>query len=411
MARGPAGLYLAASVLGRVGSVVLIPLYTRKLSAESYGTYGLALTLLGLLPLLLSCGLTSGLTKEFYDAPTPEEGRTRVGSAAKGMLVVTTVLALLLALVVVTLLPNGIGLLRQRHLLLIDFAAIGTAASFIPDAYLRAAQRPRPVVALQLGTLLSSAGFGIFYVSVLGRGVDGAIEAAASTSLVTGTIGVLFTFLHLGGDRIAPTTRRLIGFSIAFVPHFIASWAQDVGDRWLLSTFGGGRSLGPYYVAGQLLSPVPMVVTSWNSTETPRLGELYRSGGVAAVHQDLGRQYRRYAVAGLLPALGIVLLSPLVAPFIGPNLRGAIPLLPFLATAYVVDSLYYPGSNAIFYSGRPRAIPITTVISAASGLLVGYLLLRAYGLTGIVAARIFTSSMRAGLIGLAARLLQAKKKD
>jgi O-antigen/teichoic acid export membrane protein len=363
--------------------------------------------LLNLLPLCLSCGLTSGLTKEFYDGSI-HAGRARVGSAAKGMIIVATALAALLAVVIALVLRDGIGPLRQRHLFLIDFAAVGTAVSFIPDAYLRAAQRPRPVVALQLGNLVSSSAFGVLFVSVLGRGVDGAIEAAACTATLTGTVGVLFTFLRLGGNDIAATTRRLFPFSIAFVPHFIASWAQDVGDRWLLSTVGGGRALGPYYVAGQLLSPVPMVVTSWNSAETPRLGELYRAGGLGALQGDLGRQYMSYAVAGVLPALAIVLLSPIAASFIGPNLRGAIPLLPFLAAAYVIDAFYYPGSNAVFYSGRPRAIPLTTVVSAGTGLAVGYVLLRGYGLAGLVAARIFTSALRAGLIGIAARVLRAK---
>ena len=407
VARGPAGIYVAASILGRIGSIILIPLYTRRLSPEDYGTYGLALTLLNLLPLCLSCGLTSGLTKEFYEGSS-DAARTRVGSAAKGMIIVATTLAALLAVVIAVALTDGIGPLRQRHLFLIDFAAVGTAASFIPDAYLRAALRPRPVVALQLGTLASSSAFGVLFVSGLGRGVDGAIEAAACTATLTGTVGVLFTFLHLGGNDIAATTLRLFRFSLAFVPHFVASWAQDVGDRWLLSTVGAGRALGPYYLAGQLLSPVPMVVTSWNSAETPRLGELYRAGGLAAVQGDLRRQYKGYAVAGVLPALGIVLLSPIAAPFIGPNFHGAIALLPFLAGAYVIDAFYYPASNAVFYSGRPRAIPLTTVVSAGTGLAVGYVLLRAYGLAGLVAARILTSSLRAGLIGIAARLLHAK---
>jgi hypothetical protein len=79
--------------------------------------------------------------------------------------------------------------------------------------------------------------------------------------------------------------------------------------------------------------------------------------------------------------------------------------MPFLAAAYVIDSFYYPGVNAIFYSGRPRAIPITTVSSAAGGLLVAYVLLRAYGVYGLVAARIVTSALRASLIGLAARFV------
>lgn len=413
-ARGQAALrsntfvYLAASVVGRIGSIVLLPLYTRKLTAESYGTYGLALTLMNLLPLCISGGLTAGLTKEFYDAKTPEEGRTRLGSVAKGMLLVSTTFAIVLAGVALIFLRNGIGPLNLRQLLWIDAAAVGTCGSYIPDAYLRSAQRPKPVVALQLGTLLGSSGFGVLFVSVLGQGVDGAIHAATCTALLTGLIGVLFTFLYLGGTNVVATTRRLLPFSTAFIPHFIASWAQDVGDRWLLSSYGGGSALGPYYVASQLLSPVPMVVTSLNSAETPRIGELYRKSGFEAVRRDLRRQYALYFVAGFLPALAIVVASPIVSPIIGSKLRGAIALMPFLAIAYVIDALYQPGTNAIFYSGRSRAIPITTALSAGTGLMVAYLLLRAYGLPGLIGARIITASIRSTLIGSAARFVTPK---
>jgi O-antigen/teichoic acid export membrane protein len=325
------------------------------------------------------------------------------------MLLVATVLALVEAASILLFLAKGIGPLSMQQLLLIDLAAVGTCAGFIPDAYLRAAQRPAPVVALQLGTLVSSSAFGVLFVSVLGRGVDGAIQAATCTALISGAVGAVFTFTHLGGTNVIATTRRLLPFSIAFIPHFIASWAQDVGDRWLLSSYGGGRALGPYYVAGQLLSPVPMVTSSWNSAETPRLGELYRAGGLPAVQGDLRRQYKRYALVALVPAVGIVLISPIVAPIIGPALRSAIGLLPFLAMAYTIDALYYPGSNAIFYSGRPRAIPLTTAISAGGGLIIAYFLLRAYGLSGLVAARVFTASLRAALIGTAAYLLDGRR--
>lgn len=405
--RSPAAVYLVASVVGRIGSIVLIPLYTRRLSPAEYGTYGLALTLLSLLPLCLSCGLTAGLTKEFYDAPDAEAARARVGSIAKGMLLVSFTLACILAAVVLLLLPEGIGPLSRRQLLLVDAASVATCAGFVPDSFLRAAQRPRPVVALQLGLFATSTGLGILLVAGFGRGVDGAIEAAAGSALLSGVIGVLFTLLYLRGDDVLRTTRRVLGFSIAFVPHFVASWAQDVGDRWLLSSYGGGKALGPYYLAGQMLSPVPLVVSSWNSSENPRVGEVYRAGGLRAVLADLKRQYRGYGLAALVPALGIVVASPLVGPFIGPELRGALSLLPFLALAYVVDALYYPGANTIFYTGRSRAIPITTLLSAGTGLLVAYLMLRAYGLAGLVAARVVTSSVRATLIGLAARIASA----
>ena len=63
--RSNAAIYLGGSVLSRIGAVILIPLYTRRLTPADYGEYAIAVSFLSLLPNLLSLGLTAGLTRVF----------------------------------------------------------------------------------------------------------------------------------------------------------------------------------------------------------------------------------------------------------------------------------------------------------------------------------------------------------
>ena len=64
----PAFIYLAGGALARAGAIFLIPLYTRRMSVDQYGGYALVTSLLALLPLFLSCGMTATLSKAYFDS-------------------------------------------------------------------------------------------------------------------------------------------------------------------------------------------------------------------------------------------------------------------------------------------------------------------------------------------------------
>src|SRR5262245_14025817 len=72
LALGPTGVYLAASILAKAGALVLIPLYTRKLSPDQYGDLVLAQVLVSILPTLLSWGLASAVGRFYFDGPDRE---------------------------------------------------------------------------------------------------------------------------------------------------------------------------------------------------------------------------------------------------------------------------------------------------------------------------------------------------
>jgi O-antigen/teichoic acid export membrane protein len=400
--RSNAAIYLLGSILSRVGAIVLIPLYTRRLTPDEYGEYSLAASGLQLLPMVASLGLTAGISRAYFGTEDRVEGARAMGAVARGMMLVVVAILGSLALLVRALAPDVLFGVQRHHWLLVIATAGGAALFAVPDVFFRASQQPRKAVTLQLSSFFLSAGLGVFFVLHLGRGLTGALEAAMVAWLAVGAFGAYFSLVRLPSGDVAGETRKALAVSIAFVPHHVASWLQLTADRWVLSAFGAAASLGAYYLAVQLLSPMSMVTVAFNDAEAPRMGELYRSGGPEAAWAAMRRMYKRYVLVTLAPGAAILLGSPLLPFLVGSKFLSAIAVLPLLGLAYVIDATYYPPSNFLFFVGRTGLIPAVTVTSSVLGLGLAILLLPRFGLTGLLVSRVATSVIRSAAMGAAA---------
>jgi O-antigen/teichoic acid export membrane protein len=399
--RSNAAIYLLGTIASRIGAIVLIPLYTRRLTPADYGEFSLAISLLQLLPMCTSLGLTAGIARVFFDASDREAGMRSMGAVARGMVFLVIGMLAVLATGLGLFAPDILfGISRGRWFFILA-AAAGTVFAGVPDLLFRVTQQPKRAVALQLTTFFLTAGLGVAFVLGLNRGLDGAVAATALSALCVGAFGVFFITTRLPTGDIRSETRRALGISIPLLPHYLAGWLQLTADRWILTAFGATSSLGAYYLATQLLTPIPLVVGAWNDAESPRYGEVYRDGGVLGAYRALRRQYRNYFLAALVPAAAALVASPLLPLIIGAKFLGAIAALPPLALSYVLDSFYFPASNYLFYVGRTRLIPVVTVTSAAVGLAAALLLLPRFGLPGLLGARVIASLVK-GVVGFVA---------
>ncbi len=393
--KSDAMVYLLGSVVGKAGSIILIPLYTRRLSEAEYGAYALVSSLLVILPILMSWGLSAAITRAYFNAPTQAEGRERMGSVGKGMSALVAVMSMLF-LSIAMFVPSQWSSLTNYQLSLVvavaGFACVGTIA----DSALRIEQRPKAVVALNLAQFVVTTSLGLTLVSALGRGLNGILEAALAAAMVSASISMFIVFRRFGGTDVYRTTRSAMGFALPFIPHAIANWAGETGDRWILREHG--TDLARYYLAIQLFLPVVMTTAAWAYSESPRMGETYRSSGVLGLAATLPGHYRRFAMVAV-GAIGLYALgSPVLLLVVGERYAPALWLIPWLALSHFFDALYAPPANLIFHAGYSRVNALSTIVSAGAGLVLCWFLLGRFGLPGLLAARIVSSVLRAGLL-------------
>ena len=280
---GPPAVYLAAAVLARVGSFVLVPLYTRKLSLAEYGDYALAQTFTMLLQTLLTSLFLTALSRLYFDAPTKAEAHERAAEVASWFAGAGAVFGVVLMGLVfgATFLANLShqaipGPFHGWELSCIVAAGIGSALGSLPFLSMRLAERPMAASAFNLMQFGVTALSGIVLVVTLERGLRGAIEALAVSGLVSGISAIVFIARHYRFRLARKALNDAVRFSLPLLPDSIIQFLRSATDRWVLKSFGMTSDLGAYAVANQVLVPAGLVGRAWNDAEAVRIGELYR---------------------------------------------------------------------------------------------------------------------------------------
>ncbi len=404
---GPPAIYLAGAVLGRVGSFILIPIYTRTLSLAEYGDYAIAQTIvLGIQTVLAAC-FSTPISRFYFEGTDPEAGRAKAGAIARWYLVVTLAGGAALSTAALLAGHSGPGLLGRWELMCLVAGGVGSALGGVPYLVLRIARRPIAASIFNLALFLTTAVSGIVLVAYLGRGLRGAIEAIGISGLLTGTAAAIFVlrYFRTGTNRAA--LREALRFALPLVPDALVTYIRNVMDRWVLKLAGLDDDVGGYALAQQLMTPAAMVSNAWNDAEGARVGELYRRESVAGVARNTRAIAVGYLAASGLPALGILISTPLLEWVVGKDFAQALWLLPFVGLALVVESLYSPWLYVVYYANRTKHISMVTLVGGVVNVASNVALIPLVGLAGAVVSRIVTSAVRVLLIIWAARYFAA----
>jgi O-antigen/teichoic acid export membrane protein len=407
--RGPMAIYLGASILARVGSIFLIPLYTRRLSRAEYGDYSLAQAVVQILPAVLTLGLGVAIPRFFYEGDA-KTSRAHAATIATWLCVLAFGGGVIAEIGVLMAGHTGSGLFARWELTCVVIASVGAAFASVPSVYLRAVERPLYASAFQIAQFVATAGFGILLVGGVGRGLTGSIEALAVANGILGIASLAFTMRELRGALDKKLLRESVVFSVPFLVHQLALWLQAAADRWTMKGIGLDAELGTYSLAATLVAPVTLFVAAFADADGPRQGEAYRAAGLDGIRARLRRTFIGYVVATIVPGVLVLAGVPVLSFVIGKNFASALYLVPFLLVAPILDALYYPSTNVVYYASRTRYVPIATLCATATNVFLNVLLIPRIGVAGAIAARVTSAGVRTAVISWAARRCLALPK-
>ena len=381
-------IYGAGVMLNRAVAFLMLPVYTRMLTAADFGALQLIETTLEIISIIAGSRLAAGVFHYYHKAPT-DAGRRAVLSTAFVVLVVSYGVAsgatYLFAPQIATLV-FGI-----RDAASVSYIRIAAGSLFlnsfvvVPLSFLQLRDRSIQFVGLNAARLVLQLSLNILLVVILRRGVSGILLSTLFTNLVFATV---LSSLMLGsvGFRISRgAAADLLRFGLPFVATQAATFIATFGDRYFLRSASDTAAVGVYglaYQFGFLLSALGY--EPFNNYWEPKRFALTSRPDRDALY---ARAFVYFNVLLMTMAVGITLfVGDVLRVMATPPFFGAAAIAPVVVIAYVFQSWTGFHNLGIMLRERTRYITFANWVGAIVALIgYGLLIPRWFGMGAAIA--------------------------
>jgi O-antigen/teichoic acid export membrane protein len=336
--------------------------------------------------IVFALGFEVGVFRNFFQLGKDEEARARYLRSTWTFLILA---ALAMAGICTAILAPLIGsnhiLSAGRLTLSLIAAAISVAATTVPLAVLRAANRVRDYLILNGVIAAASTGLTVILVVWLRTGVIGWLVAL----IVASSVGLVLAMRIVPYARPKPFDRAMVRttlrLSLSVVPHFAALWALQLADRVLVATILSAGAAGVYSLGSNLALPMFMIVLGFGQAFMP---DYARAGQAGESHESLKHTITLQVAVVVILCVACMLLGPSAVHLLTDHrYASAATLVPWLVLGYGFLGLYaIPMNGVTLTHGRTRGLFIVSSVGAATniGLIVG--LASPYGLEAVAIA-------------------------
>lgn len=355
-------------------SFMLLPLYTRLLNAEEYGTVDLIITYVSLIVPCVTLELSSALYRFLLDCRDDDDEKTEIVSFVLAVVTLITVVCSALFL----LIANHLGFKYTIYCVLI------IAASTYSEVALQLIRGFGNYVAYSITSAIIGGLTVVLNVAFLVGMHTGATGMLISISLAN-IAGIVFAFAkckiwkYIDFSHIHKKTAvSLLKYSIPLIPNSVIWWVINVSDRTLVTVFLGVAANGIYAISTKFPSVIMTIYSVFNLSwqETVSL-HIHDSDGEAFINNTFNKLIEFFA------SLTIGLISVMWFAFpimINSQYIDALKYVPILAVGSFFN--VFVGMIGALHIGlkRTNAIATTSIAAGIINFLINICLIRRLGL-------------------------------
>jgi O-antigen/teichoic acid export membrane protein len=379
--------YTAASMVNRAFAILLVPIYTRFMTQASYGDLALLLGMTAILWVAFDFGISSAVTRFYYDYDDEHARRRYIGSMWLGMTLIAGGISLALTLGGADLLSDLVGDIPfWPYVVLTVWATFLNTANIIPKVLMRVReQSSRYVVVICAQSVLLLVAV-LVLVVILDLGLFGAVLALF---IQCAAIYVFFTVYTLRNSSFPPDWRA-IGRSMMFgLPVIVLEagwWILDTSDRFILRHYDAARIVALYSVGYALGRLLIMVSTSIDQAWTPFFFAAAKSDDAEARRvASYAATYFTLAVSAM-GLLIVVFAREAVLIFGGRAYLEAARVTPVIVMASVVQGLFYVPSRGLLLTKKTKVLPYIVAAAGATNIGLNFLFIPSFGMMGAAVA-------------------------
>jgi O-antigen/teichoic acid export membrane protein len=345
-------IYGAGLALNYGIGFILLPIYSRLMPTDQYGTLEILNRTVEIVSLLL---LTQyGITYiRFFRDKADEEYRRRVTSTS--MYIVTVIAGVTAAALIFLRIPLSQLLFKTPdngfYVVLVAVRYVFDMSFIVPLLYYQATEQPAKYIVVSTARFVATLILNITLLTMMDDKVAAVLWAQIlSVAIFVFTVGV-WVFLRSARALDTLLTKQILKFTWSFSFLGLFGFIVSSGDRFVLNKYCGESMVGVYsagYRIAQMLSVIIFspIVRAWS----PRLVEQLRS-------VDGPKQLARLTSASMLlycgAGLGLSIYArELVSVFLGPNYYTCYTIVPVIVLAYLFQGFTVFVDGGIFYTKK-----------------------------------------------------------
>ncbi len=381
-------VYLFGGVINRAIPFLLLPVLTRYLAPEEYGTLAIFQVLLSFTIPFVGMNMHNNISRNFAKMARGEMARL-LGTLVGLLCVTTSIIGLFIAIWVVLRGP-ALGIPGVWLLALPPIAALSMAHQFNLTV-LRNQERPLMFGGFEVGNTLFNLSVSLALVVVLRFGWHGRAIGIASAAVCFGIIGLAALrrqkLLAFEYDRSVLV--EVLRISLPLIPHTLGAVVIAMSDRLFIDYMVNRNAVGLYTVGYTFGMIVNLFVEAFNRAWSPWF---YRQ--MTDITEQGRRRIVRYTYACfaalLVLALAVTCMSYLVLPFmVSAEYQAASQFILLIAVGYAFRGMYTMIFPYLVYCGKTSFLGFATTCAAVANLGLNYIFIHMNGPIGAAQATLF----------------------
>lgn len=365
--------YTLCNILQRGISIITIPAYTRIMSTEEYGAYGVFLSWLEIFEIIATFrlawgGFVVGLTKY-------ESDRDSYCSSMHSLSFTITSIFLVIYLCLADWINQLTDMTTPMTLLLFALLYALPAIQFW-TARRRVEYR---YTAVLLVTLISSLLMPALGVAAALLSEEKVLAVIGSRTLVQGAIGCVliwlncrkkFTFYH------KEYWKRALLFNVPLLPHYLSTVALHSSDRIIIKELASEEKVAIYTVAYSASMAMQLFGTSISQSLQPWLFKKLKDKSYDGIDKIINLSLIGVAALNLM----LIALAPEAVSILAPKAyQEAVWIIPPLAATVVVIFFYQHFVNVEFYFEESKMTSYASIGAALMNIGLNCLLIPVFG--------------------------------
>lgn len=383
-------VYWVGTMVSKMIGFFMIPLYTRFLLPEDYGTLELVALTADVIAILVGAQISTAVFKFYHDENNEVSKKSIISTSIIGLAVLSGVFLLILGLNAEIISELIFG--HSNHAILFQLMFLGYFFSIVeevPMAYLRILDKSKLFVLITILQLLLMIGLNVYFVAVLEYGVFGILLGTMIAFGVTCLV-LLWQTIKMTGTRVV--IERLIDmlrYSIPLIPAALGMFVIHFSDRFFLNHYAPLSDVGIYSLAykfGFLITP--LVVRPFYMIWQSKMFEFYDDKNREELYNKIMAIFLFAIAAGYL--LVSAFIDEILILMATEKYYSAALYVPLIAGAYVLN-----GANQIFLAPlyaekKTKRIGMINGAAAIVNIILNIILIKAYGIMGAALATLLS---------------------